>query len=391
MSQSIDLRLAHTYIPAFKSICRVVALALVLTDWGRLVGYSWAYQTVLLSLVGPLLVVDRTMRIEAIFDSNALMCSIYVSYLIQYITSYCGDYPLEQAGVLASPSWYGTPTHRMGFRVVQTIYTLVCVLHIADVMDASGVINKVACYASALMFSVCVLLQDSDHAHDPLMGAGAVMLYTVVCICWIYALGIRRMVNILNTTTRIPIGVITCEKNGKRGTGLVVVQSFAPCFNRFGCILFTTGWNQLFSLVACTITLVHVVVSELQPIGWVLGDNVHHEYMVPCSDAHADIPIVTVQRDASAGAAMCAGGFSLSATKAPSYPMGSIAVVRNDTNMGEMEDSTLEMKTPEMKTPAQISPETPACSGEANPAISQSDMEVFLLARQQQGASSWPP
>lgn len=64
----VDLRLAQTYIPALSCLGRATVLALILVKFPTNVP--------LLMTISTALYIDRSIRMETIFDSNAMLCVI---------------------------------------------------------------------------------------------------------------------------------------------------------------------------------------------------------------------------------------------------------------------------------------------------------------------------
>jgi hypothetical protein len=301
MGLVVDLRMAHTYIPGFKCVLRVVLLLVALTDWYEVLGYTsplsstkYVYNILVL---GPVLVLDRVMRVESIFDSSALMISIYFGYVLSHVRLSLGTV------------FFGSPVggHVIFTNAVQLIYVSFSVMHIFDI-NRCGISERMGAFIILVVFIVTVQgTPNIQEAHELTVAAFA-GLYSIICIIWVYAIGVNMMINLLNKTTRVPMGMVVSDKNGKRGTGFVIVQSFTPCFIRFGCIMYTTGWCQVVATVCCTVGLTIVLMwraADASPV-------IHQEYSINDGAVHETVPHVVIHQDASAGASMSVSAISFS-------------------------------------------------------------------------------
>jgi hypothetical protein len=322
MGLIVDLSMAHTYIPGFKCVLRVVLLLIALTDWYEVLGYtnplSNAKYVYSILVVGPVLVLDRVMRVESIFDSSALMISIYFGYVVSHVRLSLGTVV------------FGSPVggHLIFTNVVQLMYISFSVMHIFDIKRC-GISERVGAFIILVVFIATVQSTPNvEEAHE-LTVAGFAALYSTICIIWVYAMGVNMMINLLNKTTRVPMGVVVSDKNGKRGTGFVIVQSFTPCFIRFGCIMYTTGWCQVVAVVCCTVTLTVVLM-------WRAVDTspaIHQEYSINDGAVHDAVPHVVIHQDAAAGASMCVSAISFSPNSSERNPFIP-SVKRVDTSAG---------------------------------------------------------
>jgi hypothetical protein len=297
MSQVVDLNMAQTYIPGFKCVGRLVVLVVLLIDWHKLVQYGNYPPIAMYLVVGTLLVTDRVLRVESIFDSNAIMLSIYIAYVLRYARE-VAHFAMLLHGI-----------ELVLVNVIQLSYIAIGVLHLLD-LHKMGLSDRCGCWLNVILFLLTTQCYTLADAAGELLFIGFTVIYSVCCICWIYAVGVNHMMLLLNTTTRIPLGAVVCDKNGKRGTGFVIIQAFTPCFLRFGSILYTTGWCQMVAAAASVITLIYVVASNLQSI----EVTPHTEYTIPEFTTHESVPQIIIQQDAFAGASLCVGGMSFTQT-----------------------------------------------------------------------------
>lgn len=191
-SVPVDMTLAHTYIPAIACIMKATAFILVVANSSAIL-----YPPILMGSASVLMI-DRIVRAESIFDSNALLCAILASYVIDSIRI-----QHEQSLLFHGP--YGSR--------YQAVASFVCALvSIALVLDApwiqaqaSSPLSQKSWTLVLQIFTLFIVsqtpLQDEHRAeHDHVMMRSFMFLF--LSVMWTYTVGIGNMVNLLNSTTR---------------------------------------------------------------------------------------------------------------------------------------------------------------------------------------------
>lgn len=75
----VDLRLAQTYLPGFTCLARGTILILILG--------KFPLSIPLMMVICTAMYVDRAVRIEHIFDSNAVLCTLLATHAINVFRS----------------------------------------------------------------------------------------------------------------------------------------------------------------------------------------------------------------------------------------------------------------------------------------------------------------
>lgn len=330
----VDLKLAHTYLPALICLCKGSALIL-------LISRQWVSQNVpVLIILCILLYMDRVVRDENIFDSNALLSTILVSHAInmfrmdshshsfffaqriqkQIVSSSPNpSFPDVASGaqdninnynsslLISNPSVQLPPNHLDTVILVTTtpwgavahvIYWIVSILLIFDIDVANATVRMVyRCIISTrasggtmnhmgyplrhstrcttVVLHGVLLLSVIHTPFDPRYMTSYYIItrcyaFMILCHLWIYVIGIKQMLMLLFSSSRLPSLSHTWEKKGKNkdATHTTVVQSFLPCQLRFSVLLFIDGWYMY--AVAGTMALL---------MGWylyMLHENPNH-------------------------------------------------------------------------------------------------------------------
>lgn len=257
----VDLSLAQTYIPAF--FCTLRGALLIL-----LVSRDWSSASVpVLTAAAIVLAVDRVVRTESIFDSNALLATMLATHWINafradphthyfYFGSSEGGRGDERAHALTAAG-----------NAAQGVYCLLSVA-MAGGFDAVGYVlggtgslpggmgrpGTVVVHGFLLL---CVLQTPLAPEAVKLQGILTRNLgFMGLSLTWSYVVGVPQMVHLLSTTTRPPLLAMSWSKGGRKGRVLsTIVQSFTPCHLRYLCVLLCSQWAVLPVLVVmCALT-----------------------------------------------------------------------------------------------------------------------------------------
>lgn len=265
----VDLQLAYTYIPAIKCICKATALILVVANTAALESVP------ALVAMAAVLLLDRVCRSETLFDSNSLLCTLLASYLVDSVRA-----QNEGGVILGSTALHKWATAAMWTSVILSTLLITDNHWIKCRLLAAGHQLPLTLQVAALYASTQTPAESNRSSHDQVMMRSFAFL--CLCVTWTYTVGVKNMIDLLNTTSRLPTYVITNKKtDSRRGTHSVVVQAFTPCIVRFAPILFATGWSQASCILLHTVALCY-------RISTVSRQDVHPEYCTaskPCSTA----------------------------------------------------------------------------------------------------------
>lgn len=276
----VDLALAHTYIPALYCLFKTSVLILLVANTGAV------RRAPLLMLISTPIFVDRVTRPESIFDSNSLLCTLHVSYLVECIR-------LEHADSLflaSSPETHGWWQRHGVVWAVQSLAVATCT---ALIIDCPGLANK-GVFVQGLVFAA---LTQVPVAHDDVVNKVVMARswsFVALCLVWTYAIGVPEMVRLLNGCNRLPLASMVAPKSSaRRGTQNLVVQSFTPCIIRFGPLLLMTGWWQLIGAATMATCLALRILAQYGTGKDVQqGGETHPEY---CIDSN----FLCIQQEAS--------------------------------------------------------------------------------------------
>lgn len=280
-STPVDLRLAHTYLPAFSCLVRATVLIVVLSR-------QWGIESVPLQIVLALvLYIERVVRNENIFDSNAVLCSILGAHVINLFRASPEQHHLvlstvgASSGVGMDMSSDGTrsgvgvdmssdstvplsPIHpNLVGQICHATYWLISLCLILGV-DLVAVLAGYLCSGTPVhrsarapfhvnlagfptvivhaLFLGCIIQTPLNHtALSPMQTIMRSYTFVVLCLTWTYVKGIPEMCVLLASTARSPVVLgVACNKgNRKRSVVNTIVQSFIPCQLRFTVVLFS--------------------------------------------------------------------------------------------------------------------------------------------------------
>ena len=245
----VDLKMAHTYIPGILCIAKATVLVVTVSNSGAI-----RHLPTLLLFAFPLYL-DRVTRSETIFDSNSLLCALFSSFLMDSARAeHTGDLALHQI----IPAVWG-----YGMSCALVLLSAGITAEIQPLVHAdAGIIGRswVLVLQSMLLVGTMQANPTEDRSDQRQLCLRS-SVFVVLCLIWTYSVGIRAMVDLLNSTTRLPIvSIISSKSVNKRGTQSVVVQAFTPCIMRFGAVLFLDGWAQLACIVLSVVTLIYQII-----------------------------------------------------------------------------------------------------------------------------------
>lgn len=187
-SRPVDLALAHTYIPGITCLLRAALLIIAMTWTERL-----PTGTVLL-VVSTFLFLDRSIRLENIFDSSAVLCTLQASYMIKS-TIQCSQ-----------PMFTSVP---MVFSAAQSLLIAISTLLVMDfnvLPLCSGKHKRLVITLQAVLLS---LIMQSPAVTVPTIGRVVTIqsfVFVVLSLVWTYAVGIHDMIQLLGCSSRVPTG-----------------------------------------------------------------------------------------------------------------------------------------------------------------------------------------
>lgn len=265
-TRPVDLSLAHTYIPGITCLLRATLLIITIT-----LPPVHPPGTVLLA-VAICLLLDRTIRLENIFDSNALLCTLHAAYVIQWIRQ------------CSKPHFIIPP---ILFTAAQCISIAIATLLILDLKILplhSGKYKRIAITLQAGLLALIVQAPTAANTTTNSPMCVQSFVFTILALVWTYAVGINDMVKLLGCSSRVPTGgVIPPKSSGKFGSHIVIVQSFTPCLVRFWAVLFMDGWLQLGVSGALACALV-IRIYTLDTYNDTPVECSHPEYAVHCAN-----------------------------------------------------------------------------------------------------------
>jgi hypothetical protein len=316
----VDLRMAHTYIPALLCISQGVALSIGLVVCHHLLMDPRTIRWGCLCLValGLGLYVHRIMYRNSLFDCSALLCTMYVAHAVHSVKPWLGM--MIRAATLDCGS--GTDPHAVNISTavpttmsfwyticsILLCTTCICRVLLFDSLQASeqapcGKPSRHTCtgysavypwYKSGASESAILAVQfllltyiavadiPAEFMH-PLHIMARESLFLACCIVWTYVIGIRATVQVLSSH-HIPPSVLTpplmhdmyigdtsssppsCSHKGtKRAVQSAIVQSFVPCQLRFVYILLLDiHYITCTSLLLLAVLFYHALYLTLQ-------------------------------------------------------------------------------------------------------------------------------
>ena len=261
-TRPVDLALAHTYIPGITCLVRAAFLIMSITL------PSVMPSGPVLLVVATVLFLDRSIRLENIFDSNAVLCTLHASYMIQSIRQ------CSKPMFVAPPILFSAAQSLL--IAIATVLTLD--LQILPLYD--GKFKRTAIILETVLLSFIIQAPCEYSATTGKSLTIQSFVFVMLSLTWTYAVGIHDMVKLLGCSSRVPTGgVLPPKSHGKFGTHMLIVQSFTPCLIRFCPLLFMDGWFQLLVSGALVCSLV-IRIYTLDCHSAMLAEHSHPEYSV---------------------------------------------------------------------------------------------------------------
>ena len=200
----VDLKLAHTYIPAIWCTCRASILIIIVANTSVL-----SNPPMLLCLASFSLM-DRIVRTEVIFDSNSVIFTLLASFTADTIRIQYKDTLLLNG-----------PTSKVWGTVAPWFMVILSSCLIMDVKWSQRWPIQGHDIIFILMYMLLLVTVSQTPIGDEIGRAyhDQIMLrsftFTFVCIIWTYTIGINNMVDLLATSSRMPTYHMTNSKPGK--------------------------------------------------------------------------------------------------------------------------------------------------------------------------------
>lgn len=194
----VDLRLAHTYVPALSCLTRSSLLVL-------LISRPWSAASVPVhTLLCICLLADRVIRHESIFDSNSLMCTIAAASFVNTLRTG----PMD--GALTIVNEHQRLASNVAYAGISLLLLLgydVGSMGIESAFKTGlGVANLPSRPLTVVLHCVLLALAVQTKLSPDAMGTHSIMFRSYAFLClsvgWVYAVGIPEMVALLGSTTR---------------------------------------------------------------------------------------------------------------------------------------------------------------------------------------------
>ena len=195
----VDLQLAQTYVPGLYCLLRSSMVILLMTRSNVSEDMS------ILMVMSICIYVDRTLRIESIFDSNAVTMSILLSHMFNLLR--VREVPVETMFVIVYPDKTIGLT-KLGI-AIQCVYCVLSALLVADyrIGDIFSVTkslpetnhNVSTLCTHAVLMSMMVFVHINAASMDQPNTIGRSLAFTALSILWSYVVGVKNTVNALYT------------------------------------------------------------------------------------------------------------------------------------------------------------------------------------------------
>lgn len=319
----VDLRMAHTYIPALLCISQGVALSVGLVICHHLLmdTRTTRWGCACLVALGLGLYVHRIMYRNSLFDCNALLCTMYVAHVVHSIKPWLRmaitRASTADCGGSADPSTVnistGVPnTLSLWYTICSMALCVTCICRVLlfDNQQASeqapcgkpsrhnctgysavypwyksGASESAILVAQFLLLIYIVVSDIPAEFMHPLHIMSRECMFIACCIVWTYVIGIRATVQVL-CSHHIPPSVLSppllhdmylgdpsssssppsCSHKGtKRAVQSAIVQSFVPCQLRFVYVLLLDiHYITCTSLLLLAVLFYHALYLTLQ-------------------------------------------------------------------------------------------------------------------------------
>jgi hypothetical protein len=190
----VDLKLAQTYVPGLYCLLRSSIVILVMTRTNISEDMSS------LLIMSIILYVDRTIRNESIFDSNALTMSVLLGHIFNLLR--IREVPIDSQFVNVHDDKTTTLT-KLGV-TVQLLYCLISWVSVSDWNIANlcptltPVLHSYTVCIHALFLSTMIFMHMSKESTTQLLTIVRSISFTLLSILWTYIVGVNNTVTALH-------------------------------------------------------------------------------------------------------------------------------------------------------------------------------------------------
>jgi hypothetical protein len=194
----VDLQLAQTYVPGLYCLLRSSIVILFMTRSNVSEDMS------ILMVMGILIYIDRTIRNESIFDSNAITMSILFSHMFNLLR--VREVPVETAFVIVYAD-HTTGLTRLGV-AIQSIYCALSALLISDynvgqVFSSKQLLEKKDCtiyhlFIHAILMCTIVFIHINPVSMNQIQTNCRSFAFICLSILWSYTVGVKNTVSALH-------------------------------------------------------------------------------------------------------------------------------------------------------------------------------------------------
>lgn len=202
----VDLQLAQTYVPGLYCLLRSAIVILFMTR------SNVSEDMLILMIMSILLYVDRTVRNESIFDSNAVTMSILLSHMFNLLR--VREVPVETAFVVVYAD-NTTGLTKLGV-LIQCVYCAVSAFLISDYSIAHIFTGKqpleksdnitLSLYTHAGLMASIVFIHINSVSMSQIQTNGRSFAFTGLCLLWSYMVGVQNTVIALHTKEYCKVG-----------------------------------------------------------------------------------------------------------------------------------------------------------------------------------------
>lgn len=322
----VDLRLAKTYMPGLSCLARGTVLILVMSR-------PWASLNVpLLMIFCTILYIDRAVRVEGIFDSNALLCTLLASHAANIFRSDPENHQLFIADGATGPN----DLRAIAFQACFVVFSLTLlagidpftvsqyaargILHTGPDSETQHHVGVCRGYIVVLNGVLLMCVIQTPLERSSVVSPVQIMIrgygFLLLSLAWTYAIGVPEMICLLSSTSRIPSLTLTSHGKGKRKhpSSATVVQSFLSCHMRFTHILLSSGYCLYIGSMVFTLVLLYKIYAlatvqhhQSQEPATTTGENaaVHPEYFIEEGDRKDLCGTLTDENVTAPYASMC--------------------------------------------------------------------------------------
>jgi hypothetical protein len=188
----VDLQLAQTYVPGLYCLLQSTIVILVMTR------SNVSEDMPILMVMSILIYIDRTIRNESIFDSNAITMSILLSHMFNLLR--VREVPVETLFVVVYPD-NGISLTKIGAGI-QFVYCAISAILVSDYRISSQENNNhnvtYALLTHAVFMGTMVFIHISPSSMSQVNTICRSLGFTCLSILWSYVVGVKNTVNALH-------------------------------------------------------------------------------------------------------------------------------------------------------------------------------------------------